>query len=182
MEVYASVPSEEIFNTFRDKKGNIDIKAINRVNPGLLEMIGVRIPTEGKLSMWPMKIVGFLPYEAGEAIMLPEEITKITGSDFDSDKQYIIRKALSVVERTADNKKEKVINYLLEQNKNYTREFVEKAYDEYMENPENYKDAEDVHWEVENALSKSHIKYAARAIRDHNKRRNHIFDMMMAVL
>ena len=182
MEVYASVPSDEIFNTFRDKKGNIDIKAINRVNPGLLEMIGVRIPTEGKLSMWPMKIVGFLPSEAGEAIMLPEEITKITGSDFDSDKQYIIRKALSVVERTADNKKEKVINYLLEQNKNYTREFVEKAYDEYMENPENYKDAEDVHWEVENALSKSHIKYAARAIRDHNKRRNHIFDMMMAVL
>lgn len=182
MEVYASVPSDEIFNAFRDKKGNIDINAINRVNPGLLEMIGVRIPTEGKLSMWPMKIVGFLPYEAGEAIMLPEEITKITGSDFDSDKQYIIRKALSVVERTAENKKEKVINYLLEQNKNYTREFVEKAYDEYMENPENYKDSEDVHWEVENALSKSHIKYAARAIGDHNKRRNHIFDMMMAVL
>lgn len=182
MEVYASVPSEEIFNTFRDKKGNIDINAINRVNPGLLEMIGVRIPTEGKLSMWPMKIVGFLPSEAGEAIMLPEEITKITGSDFDSDKQYIIRKALSVVERTAENKKEKVMNYLLEQNKNYTREFVEKAYDEYMENPENYKDAEDVHWEVENALGKSHIKYAARAIGDHNKRRNHIFDMMMAVL
>lgn len=182
MEVYASVPSDEIFNAFRDKKGNIDINAINRVNPGLLEMIGVRIPTEGKLSMWPMKIVGFLPSEAGEAIMLPEEITKITGSDFDSDKQYIIRKALSVVERTAENKKEKVINYLLEQNKNYTREFVEKAYDEYMENPENYKDSEDVHWEVENALSKSHIKYAARAIGDHNKRRNHIFDMMMAVL
>ena len=182
MEVYASVPSDEIFNAFRDKKGNIDSNAINRVNPGLLEMIGVRIPTEGKLSMWPMKIVGFLPSEAGEAIMLPEEITKITGSDFDSDKQYIIRKALSVVERTAENKKEKVINYILEQNKNYTREFVEKAYDEYMENPENYKDAEDVHWEVENALSKSHIKYAARAIGDHNKRRNHIFDMMMAVL
>lgn len=182
MEVYATVPSEEIFEKFRDKQGKIDIEAINRMNPRILEMIGVRIPTEGKLSMWPLKIVGFLPSECGEVIMLPEEITKITGSDFDSDKQYIIRRALSVVERTAENKKEKVINYILEQNKNYTREFVEKAYDEYMENPENYKDSEDVHWEVENALSKSHVKYAARAIGDHNKRRNHIFDMMMAVL
>ena len=46
-------------------------------------MIGYRIPTEATYSMAPLKIIGFLPKEAGEAIMLPYDITVITGSDFD---------------------------------------------------------------------------------------------------
>ena len=45
-----------------------------------LEAIGYRIPTEDKYSMYPMKIVGFLP-SSEEIIMLPKEITLITGSD-----------------------------------------------------------------------------------------------------
>ena len=40
-------------------------------------------PTEDKYSCAPIKIVGFLPREAGEGIMLPYDITLLTGSDFD---------------------------------------------------------------------------------------------------
>jgi hypothetical protein len=40
-------------------------------------------PTEDKYSAAPLKIVGFLPREAGDGIMLPNDITLLTGSDFD---------------------------------------------------------------------------------------------------
>lgn len=56
------------------------------------EVIGYRIPTEDKYSMLPLKIVGFLPKAAGQAIMMPQEITDLTGSDFDIDKMYVICK------------------------------------------------------------------------------------------
>lgn len=42
--------------------------------------------------MAPLKIVGFLPREAGDGIMLPNDITLLTGSDFDVDKEYLMRK------------------------------------------------------------------------------------------
>jgi hypothetical protein len=54
-------------------------------------MIGYRIPTEAKYSMCPIKIVGFLPVTAGEGIMLPKELTTLSGSDYDVDKMYIMR-------------------------------------------------------------------------------------------
>jgi hypothetical protein len=71
-----------------DAKGNIDVEAIEKTNPDLLKMIGYRIPSEDKYSLAPIKIVGFMPKEAGDGIMLPYEITLITGSDFDIDKFY----------------------------------------------------------------------------------------------
>ena len=40
-------------------------------------------PTEDKYSMAPLRIKGFLPQESGGVIMLPSEITTISGSDFD---------------------------------------------------------------------------------------------------
>ena len=55
-----------------------------------LQAIGYRIPTEDKYSMYPMVIKEWVPRAAGEVIILPEEITKLTGSDFDIDKTYII--------------------------------------------------------------------------------------------
>ena len=82
-EVFAPIYSNELFQQFADKDGNIDIETIERVNPDLLKMVGYRIPTEDKYSMAPLKIVGFLPREAGDGIMLPNDITLLTGSDFD---------------------------------------------------------------------------------------------------
>lgn len=85
-------------------------------------MIGYRIPTESKYSMCPIKIVGFLPVTAGEGIMLPKELTTLSGSDFDVDKMYTMRYDFNVVE-TKDGrifvnnpKNQKVINdnYLID--------------------------------------------------------------------
>ena len=80
-EVYAPATHRRFFEDFTDENGIIDVKAIEKLNPDLLKMIGYRIPTEDKYSTFPCKIVGFMPSEAGEAIMLPYEITLITGSD-----------------------------------------------------------------------------------------------------
>lgn len=98
-EVFAPIYSNELFEKFRDREGNVDIEAIEMVNPDLLKMIGYRIPTEDKYSMAPLKIVGFLPREAGDGIMLPYEITLLTGSDFDVDKFYLMRKEFNIMER-----------------------------------------------------------------------------------
>ena len=51
--------------------GSIDIAAIEATSSDLLKMIGYRIPTEDKYSVAPLKIVGVLPIEAGDGIMLP---------------------------------------------------------------------------------------------------------------
>ena len=75
MECYA--PST-VFKEFADENGFIDI---NKIPKDMLKAVGFRIPTEAKYSMAPLKIVGLLPIEAGEGIMLPKEITLLSGSD-----------------------------------------------------------------------------------------------------
>ena len=82
-EVFAPIFNEDIFHRFANPDGTIDIDAMEKVCPEALQMIGYRIPTEDKYSCAPIKIVGFLPREAGEGIMLPYDITLLTGSDFD---------------------------------------------------------------------------------------------------
>ena len=95
-EVFASIFNEEIFHRFADPDGTIDIATMEKVCPEALQMIGYRIPTEDKYSCAPIKIVGFLPREAGEGIMLPYDITLLTGSDFDIDKEYLMRKKIHI--------------------------------------------------------------------------------------
>ena len=95
-EVFAPAYSKELFDKFTDSNGSIDIEAIEATDPELLKMVGYRIPTEDKYSMAPLKIVGFLPAEAGDGIMLPADITLLSGSDFDVDKLYVMRKTLGI--------------------------------------------------------------------------------------
>ncbi len=57
-----------------------------RVDPRILRMVGFRIPTQGHNSMVVVQVVEFLPYQSGNVIVLPSEITTIAGSDFDIDK------------------------------------------------------------------------------------------------
>lgn len=52
----------------------------------LLSGIGFRIPTQELNSLENFKIVGFLPEEMGDTVIVPEEITTKSGSDFDVDK------------------------------------------------------------------------------------------------
>jgi hypothetical protein len=51
-------------------------------------MIGYRIPTQAQSSIHALRIVDVLP-ATKTTIMLPEEFTKITGSDFDIDHLYL---------------------------------------------------------------------------------------------
>lgn len=98
-ECFAPIYMNELFYKFKDKNGNIDIEKIELIDPDLLKLVGYRIPTEDKYSMAPIKIVGFLPREAGDGLMLPFEITTLNGSDFDVDKMYLMRKEVLIAAR-----------------------------------------------------------------------------------
>lgn len=64
---------------------------------GLADLIGYRVPTEDKYSMVPLRIKGFLPQQNGSSIMLPAEITTLSGSDFDIDKLYVMLPEFEVI-------------------------------------------------------------------------------------
>jgi len=87
--------------------GEIDFDKIQ--DKDILRLIGYRIPTEGKYSMIPMRVKYFLPQKAGASIMLPLEITAITGADFDIDKMYIMVPSMKTISRW---KHKEVRNYL----------------------------------------------------------------------
>lgn len=57
---------------------------------GLNDLIGYRIPTEGKQSMCNMKVVGFVDDALGSTIIVPDDWVSQTGSDFDIDSVYAI--------------------------------------------------------------------------------------------
>lgn len=73
--------------TTQDKEGRTILDS-SKIDPELLEMNGFRIPFQGHNSgMW-FEIVGFLPYEMGDLIIVPGEIAAQMGSDYDVDKLY----------------------------------------------------------------------------------------------
>ena len=55
----------------------------------LINLIGYRIPTQGHASIDKIRIKGFLPKSYGNAIVVPYELSKKAGSDFDIDKLNI---------------------------------------------------------------------------------------------
>jgi hypothetical protein len=83
-ECLLPIPDSEMQKALTKTDGSL-MSVEEALNAGIiseecLEAIGYRIPTEDKYSMYPMKIVGFLP-SSEEIVMLPKEITLITGSD-----------------------------------------------------------------------------------------------------
>lgn len=81
----------------------------------ILKIIGYRIPTEDKYSILPIKIVGFMPIEAGTTIMLPSDIITMSGTDFDIDKLFLMIKATKRV--VASPKLVSAFNNWLRENK-----------------------------------------------------------------
>lgn len=59
----------------------------------LQDVIGYRIPTEGKQSIAKMRVVGFIDDGFGSTIVVPNEWVAQTGSDFDIDSVYGIQHA-----------------------------------------------------------------------------------------
>lgn len=81
----------------------------NKLNPfqqKAMQLIIYRIPTQGKNSMLPVRIARILPESAGSVIMIPGEMTKQGGMDFDVDKSYVMKRtvAKSAIEDTKANK------------------------------------------------------------------------------
>lgn len=108
VEAYIPYPSQAVYDAMKkyDKDGNFigmmtieEAKKFGIVNDDMLKGISYRIPTEDKYSMMPIVVKGFMSRSAGEVIVLPKEITALSGSDFDIDKDYIMMK--SVVNKPA---------------------------------------------------------------------------------
>ena len=86
IECYLPAYSKKMYEPFLKETRNgyeIDYNKLKNADPSLLDFIGYRIPTEGKYSILPLRIKGFLPQQNGSAIMLPAEVTTLSGSDFD---------------------------------------------------------------------------------------------------
>lgn len=84
-EAYMPIPSTEMEEALTKEDGSLmtidEALKAGVINEEMFKAIAYRIPTEDKYSMMPIKIVGFVPKSAGEVIILPKEITQLTGSD-----------------------------------------------------------------------------------------------------
>lgn len=100
MEAYIACPDDRLYELLLEDDGSINInkkdsKGNYIVPDKYRQAIGYRIPTEDKYSMIPIRVKGFLPRQVGSVIILPEEITTTTGSDFDVDKIYMMYHSLN---------------------------------------------------------------------------------------
>lgn len=128
-ECYAPAYMQEMFEDFMDERGFIDWEAISELEPEMLEMIGFRIPTEDLYSIAPMKIMGFLPKEAGEVIMMPYEVTVVWGSDYDVDKAYLQRKEFIIKMNSRRDIEDALVFKFGNKNKEDIKMFMDQAYD-----------------------------------------------------
>lgn len=100
MEAYIACPDDRLYELLLEDDGSININKKDSNGKPIVpekyrEAIGYRIPTEDKYSMIPIRAKGFLPRQVGSVIILPEEITTTTGSDFDVDKIYMMYHSLN---------------------------------------------------------------------------------------
>lgn len=97
LECYMPAYSREFYEPLMDPVTHqLDV---TKLPNDLRKLIGYRVPTEDKYSMAPLYIKGFLPQQNGSAIMLPAEITTLSGSDFDVDKMYIMLPEFKILDR-----------------------------------------------------------------------------------
>lgn len=134
LECYMPAYSREFYEPLMDENGNLDI---NKLPENLRRLIGYRVPTEDKYSMVPLRIKGFLPQQNGSAIMLPAEITTLSGSDFDIDKLYIMLPEFQV-------------------KKNYN---IKDAWDDFYNDPENADISDEVERNLNLGLEDYRIKH-----------------------
>ena len=93
----------------------------------ILTGIGFRIPTQALSSVEVFRVKGFLPQYMGYTVVVPSEITKKAGSDFDIDKLNIYLKSVY----TDRNGNVKLIKW--QGSEQATKDFFAKVYDESTE-------------------------------------------------
>lgn len=185
-EVFAPIWSNELFDKFSNADGTINVDAINAVDPELLKMVSYRIPTEDKYSCAPMKVVGFMPREAGDAIMLPYELTEIDDSDFDVDKRYVMRKDIPIKTRKRSEIEKELFNIATESYKKAhdgktNNTWVGEQVKMFMDNPQKMKDTDKLmKWLYSQYQSIAYYTDAPTSGRTY--RDNKIIDMTYAVL
>lgn len=107
-EAYAPIQSAEMEKALTKEDGSLmtpeEALKAKIITEDALTMLGYRIPTEDKYSMTPLRVKGWVSRAAGEVIMLPSDITTLTGSDFDVDKMYIMFKELDIKKRVDTSK------------------------------------------------------------------------------
>lgn len=137
--------------------------------------------------MAPLYIKGFLPQQNGSAIMLPAEITTLSGSDFDVDKMYIMLPEFRVEKfdyRRAKQdfeSEQKILDELasLFKEGNLMEDFANspvKFKKWFKENQEKYRLAEPKIWKVKYNFNKNPQENSLEA------RNNLLIDMMWGVL
>lgn len=185
-EVFAPIWSNELFDKFANADGTINVDAINAVDPELLKMVSYRIPTEDKYSCAPMKVVGFMPREAGDAIMLPYELTEIDDSDFDVDKRYVMRKDIPIKTRKRSEIEKELFaraseSYKKAHDGKTNNTWVGEQVKMFMNNPQKMKDTDKLmKWLYSQYQSIAYYTDAPTSGRTY--RDNKIIDMTYAVL
>ena len=185
-EVFAPIWSNELFDKFANADGTINVDAINAVDPELLKMVSYRIPTEDKYSCAPMKVIGFMPREAGDAIMLPYELTEIDDSDFDVDKRYVMRKDIPIKTRKRSEIEKGLFTRASESYKKAhdgktNNTWVGEQVKMFMDNPQKMKDTDKLmKWLYSQYQSIAYYTDAPTSGRTY--RDNKIIDMTYAVL
>lgn len=78
--------------------------------------IGYRIPTQGLSSMFSFQVADIMPTTIGDTIIVPEEFTAMTGSDFDVDKLYLATYTYKDSKRVSSDEKSEqgYVNKLLD--------------------------------------------------------------------
>lgn len=71
----------------RNDKGQLSLKP-GMISEELLNNFSFRTPTSSHVSGSSIEIVGFLPAEMGDLMIVPKNFTKQKGLDFDVDKEY----------------------------------------------------------------------------------------------
>lgn len=138
--------------------------------------------------MAPLYIKGFLPQQNGSAIMLPAEITTLSGSDFDVDKMYIMLPEFRVKKYDMKQAREdyarmnSLFNQVLSQftHSQLTEDILDADTDDFKEwfkeNKEKYRLAKPIISKVKYDFNKSPQKNSLEA------RNNLLIDMMYGVL
>lgn len=183
-EVFAPIYTNEIFTKFQNSDGSIDMEAIESIHPDLLKMVGYRIPTEDKYSMAPLKIVGFLPREAGDGIMLPNDITLLTGSDFDVDKEYLMRKEIPIKVRPRKEIFERMYQKLVSSKVGATykdKQMIKENLNMFLDNPQTMRNL-DALYQYMWKLYKREAYVAEPPTSGRTYRNNKIVEMTYSVL
>lgn len=85
---YRSKTSTQLFGTLNESTGKYENGLIDQ--DILTNIIGYRIPNQSLASNDALTVMGLLPDESGDSIVLYTGITTKTGSDFDVDKTYVM--------------------------------------------------------------------------------------------